>query len=72
MFHQSKKALTRCPGLQLNLMPGAGLILLIDTRCAHARGSSSAASPLVVCCRPMSDYDILPDRLLSQKAAVAT
>jgi hypothetical protein len=70
MFHQSKNALTHCPRPQLNLIPSAGLILLIDTRCAHARGLSSEAGPLVVCGRPIGDYDIIHGRLLSEKTAV--
>jgi hypothetical protein len=37
-FDLSKNALAHDPGPQLNLIPGAGLFLLIETRCAHARG----------------------------------
>jgi hypothetical protein len=49
IFHRIKNALTPYPWPQLNLIPGAGLIHLIDTRYTHARGSSSAAGPFVVC-----------------------
>jgi hypothetical protein len=37
MFNRSKNALTLCPGSLLNLIPGVGLILLIEMQCAHAR-----------------------------------
>jgi hypothetical protein len=59
MFHQSKNALTCCAGPRLNLIPPAGLILLIKTRCAHTRVSSSVAGPLAICGQPMGDYSIL-------------
>jgi hypothetical protein len=72
MFFRSKNALTRGPGLRLNLTPGVGLILMIEKRCAHAQGSSSTAGPLAICCRPMGDYKILCSWLLSEKTAVAT
>jgi hypothetical protein len=48
-FYRSKNALPRSPGPWLNLIPGAGLILFIETRCAQAQGSSSAAGPPAVC-----------------------
>jgi hypothetical protein len=69
MFNRSKNALTHCPIPQLNLIPCAGLIFLIETRCAHARVSSSAAGPLDICGQPMGDYStgILCGWLLSEK-----
>jgi hypothetical protein len=72
MFDRSKNALTRGARLRLNLIPGAGLILLIEIWCAQARGSSSAAGPLAVCGRPIGDYNILLSQLLSEKTAVET
>jgi hypothetical protein len=71
-FHQSKNALTRCPGPRLNLIPGVRLIFLIEMQCAHARVSSSAAGPLAICGRPIGDYSILRGRLLSEKTGVDT
>jgi hypothetical protein len=64
--------LTRCPGPQLDLIPSAGLILLIETQCTHAQVLSSVASPLALWGQPMGDYSILCGRLLSEKTAVET
>jgi hypothetical protein len=61
----SKETLTGKPAFR-------GLILLIEPRCAHAQGSSSAASPLAIYGRPMGDYNILRGPLLSEKTAVET
>jgi hypothetical protein len=71
-FHRSKNALTRCPGPRLNLIPGVGLIFLLETRCANAQVLSSAAGLLAICGQPMGDYSILRGWLLSEKAAVDT
>jgi hypothetical protein len=71
-FHRSKNALIYDPGPWLNLIPGAGLILLIERRLAHDQGLLSVAGPLAECGQPMGDYDILCGQLLGEKAAVKT
>jgi hypothetical protein len=54
-----------------NWKPYVGLILLIETLCAHDWGSSSTAGPLAIPVgRPMGDYKILHGWVLSEKAAI--